>query len=165
LVVKPISSPILPGGGIPQMYRSAIVVFAALSLAASCLHAGTSSTTGFSTAPAELKLSQGGLLDMNRLSFKNTAGVSFQSGEFGGMSQYYLNTITYQASKPLVVRAQVGVENTMFGSSALRSSGGSGARFVIPYLGIRYQPRENLIIDISISHRPTDYGYYGGYRH
>ena len=159
------------------MYRSAIVVFVALSLAASCLHAGTSSTTGLSGAPAEFKLSQDGLLgtasgtdfkgllDMSRLSFKNTAGISFRSGDFGGMSQYYLNTITYQASKPLVVRAQVGVENTMFGNSTLRSSGGSGARLVIPYLGVRYQPRENLIIDFSFSHRPTYYGHYGGYRY
>ncbi len=128
------------------------------------------------TKVSELKLSPGsllgkttaldfkGLLDPNRLTFRNRLGVSFQSGAFGGMSQYYTNTITYRASKPLVIVAQVGLENRSFGNASLRSSAG-GARLVLPYFGLHYQPRENVRIDISISHIPAHYGNYGGFRY
>ena len=158
------------------MSRIAVLFLLAISLAAPNAFAAASDTTPV-LQPTELKLSQDGLLgapkgldfkgllSSDRLSFQNTIGVSFQSGEFGGMSQYYLNTITYQASKPLVIRAQVGVENTMLGKSSVLSSTGGGTHLVVPYLGVQYRPLENLTIDISISNRPSYYGYYGGYRY
>ena len=158
------------------MSRTAVLFLLAISLAAPGAFAAVSGTTPV-LQPKELKLSQDGLLGApngmdfkgllrsDRLTFRNTVGVSFQSGEFGGMSQYYLNTITYRASRPLVIRAQVGIQNTMFGKSSVLSSTGGGAHLVVPYLGVQYRPLENLTIDISISQRPAYYGYYGGYRY
>jgi hypothetical protein len=158
------------------MRRFAIALIVAFGLSTPNLHAGVSDT-GPTDTPSELKLSRDGLLGApkgldfkglltsDRLTFRNTVGISFRSGAFGGMSQYYLNTITYRASKPLVIRAQVGIENTMFGQSRALSGTGGGTRLVVPYLGVQYRPLENLTIDISISHMPAHYGYDGGYRY
>ena len=157
------------------MRRFAVVIAVALSLVIAQSHAGVTEPTATPTSP-EFKLSKGsllgnstslgfkGLLDPNRLTFRNTMGISFRSGAFGGMSQYYTNTITYRAAKPLQIVAQVGIENTSFGNASLNSSVG-GARLIVPYFGVRYQPRENIQIDISFSHRPSYYGHYGGYRY
>ena len=54
-----------------------------------------------------------GLLDLKKLSFNHTIGASYNSGQYGGMSQYYLNDITYQISKPLIIKAQIGVINNL----------------------------------------------------
>ena len=156
------------------MMRLMLIGFAVVCVAASSLY-GDEATPTAPTGKVDLKLSQGGLfgsgkgldlgglLDTKRLSFQNTVGMSFQSGSFGGMSQYYMNTMTYHASKPLVVRAQVGIENTMYGSSRFGSASGNGARVIVPYLGLQYQPRENLLIDISFSNMQTYYRYRRGY--
>ncbi|MDP6041073.1 MAG: hypothetical protein QGG64_21160, partial [Candidatus Latescibacteria bacterium] len=58
-----------------------------------------------------------GLLDLKKLSFNHTLGFSYSSGQYGGMSQYYMNDITYQVSKPLIIKAQVGVINNLSSNS------------------------------------------------
>lgn len=158
------------------MYRIVIALAVALSLSAPNVSAEVPDTAP-SVRPSDLKLSRDGLLDTgkgldlkdllssDRLTFHNTIGVNFRSGDFGGMNQYYLNTITYKASRPLVIQAQVGIENTMFGKQGQALGAQNGARLVVPYLGLQYRPSDNLTIDIAIRHMPRHYGYYGGYRY
>ena len=107
-----------------------------------------------------------GLFESGRLSFRNTVGFNFRSGAFGGASQYYLNTISYRANttKPLLFEAQVGLEHVLRGNSAFGSAMGNSTKLVVPYVGMFYQPRENIQIEIQLSNSPY-YRYRGGYRY
>ena len=107
-----------------------------------------------------------GLFGSGRLTFRNTVGFNFRSGAFGGASQYYLNTISYRAntSKPLLIEAQVGLEHLLKGNSTFGSAMGNNTRLVIPYVGMFYQPRENIQIEIQLSNSPY-YRHRGGYRY
>jgi|GEM_PF-1778259 len=87
-----------------------------------------------------------GLLDPERFSIQHSVGMSFTSGSFGGMNQYYLSTITYKAAKPLTIRAQVGVANTMFGTP-IGGLGASATQIIIPDVSLLYQPKDNLRIE------------------
>ncbi len=106
------------------------------------------------------------LFASDRLTFKNTVGFNFRSGTFGGASQYYLNTISYRANSktPLLFEAQVGLEHVLRGNSAFGSSLGNNTKLVIPYVGMFYQPRENIQIEIQISNSPY-YRSRGRYRY
>lgn len=110
----------------------------------------------FSPKPLGLGEKFKGLFDSDRLSFRNTVGFNFRSGAFGGASQYYLNTISYRANtkKPLLFEAQVGLEHILQGNSAFGSAMGNSTRLVIPYVGMFYQPRENIQIEIQLSNSP-----------
>ncbi len=123
-------------------------------------------TIDFSPKPLGLGEKFKGLFDSGRLSFRNTVGFNFRSGAFGGASQYYLNTISYRANteKPLLFEAQVGLENVLQGNSAFGSSMGNSTRLVIPYVGMFYQPRKNIQIEIQLSNSPY-YRSGGRYRY
>ena len=123
-------------------------------------------TIDFSPKPLGLGEKFKGLFESGRLSFRNTVGFNFRSGAFGGASQYYLNTISYRANteKPLLFEAQVGLEHVLKGNSAFGSGMGNNARLVIPYVGMFYQPRENIQIEIQLSNSPY-YRHRGGYRY
>lgn len=112
----------------------------------------------FSPKPIGLGEKFKGLFDSDRLSFRNTVGFNFRSGAFGGASQYYLNTISYRANtkKPLLIEAQVGLEHVLQGNSNFGSALGNSnnTRLVIPYVGMFYQPRENIQIEIQLSNSP-----------
>ena len=112
----------------------------------------------FSPKPIGLGEKFKGLFDSDRLSFRNTVGFNFRSGAFGGASQYYLNTISYRANtkKPLLIEAQVGLEHVLRGNSTFGSALGNSnnTRLVIPYVGMFYQPRENIQIEIQLSNSP-----------
>ena len=95
-----------------------------------------------------------GLFDTSKLSFQHTLGMSYGSGQYGGLNQYYLNTITYQVSKPLVIKAQVGFQNTLSGTPFYGSTNGSGTRVIVPDIGILYQPKPNLRIEFHFSNAP-----------
>ncbi len=158
------------------MFKSSIFALAVLFLSAPFAEAGvglssetvdvTTSLTPekeFSTALVQTQKFKG-LFDSSRFSFQNTIGMSFRSGGRGGLSQYYLNTITYKAAKPLTIQAQVGLEHNLYGSPAIGPSGrGGNVRIVVPYLRALYQPRPNIQIEIQFSNRPHYYGYGGGY--
>lgn len=105
-----------------------------------------------------------GLLDLKKLSFNHTIGVSYGSGQYSGMSQYYLNDITYQVSKPLIIKAQVGVINNMSSNTRFGSSSSGGVQVVIPNVSVLYQPRPNIRLEFGFSTMPgnTGYPYYGG---
>ena len=125
-------------------------------------------TPGKETALAPVQApSFKGLFDTRRFSFQHTVGVSFRSGTFGGGNQYYLNTITYRASEPLVIQAQIGVQNNLYGRPAYGSSGGGATQIIVPHIGVLYQPRSNIRIELQFSNTP----YYGwddtrrGYRY
>lgn len=122
----------------------------------------------FSPKPLGLGEKFKGLFDSGRLSFRNTVGFNFRSGAFGGASQYYLNTISYRANteKPLLFKAQVGLEHVLQGNSTFGSGLGNSnnTRLVIPYVGMFYQPRENIQIEIQLSNSPY-YRSYGRYRY
>ncbi len=115
-------------------------------------------TIDFSPKPVGLGEKFKGLFDSGRLSFRNTVGFNFRSGAFGGASQYYLNTISYRANteKPLLIEAQVGLEHVLQGNSTFGSALGNSnsTRLVIPYVGMFYQPRENIQIEIQLSNSP-----------
>ena len=123
-------------------------------------------TADFTPKPLGLGEKFKGLFEPGRLSFRNTVGFNFRSGAFGGASQYYLNTISYRAntSKPLLIEAQVGLEHVLKGNSTFGSALGDNARLVIPYVGMFYQPRENIQIEIQLSNSPY-YRHRGGYRY
>ncbi len=123
-------------------------------------------TVDFGPKPFGLGEKINGLFDSGRLSFKNTVGFNFRSGAFGGASQYYLNTISYRANSktPLLFEAQVGLEHVLQGNSAFGSSLGNSTKLVIPYVGMFYQPRENIQIEIQISNSPY-YRSRGRYRY
>ena len=104
-----------------------------------------------------------GLLDLKKLKFNHTIGMSFSSGQYGGMSQYYMNDITYQISKPLIVKAQVGVVNRMSGNARYGSTSAGGVQVVVPNVSVLYQPKPNLRIEFGFSTSDGyGYPYYGG---
>lgn len=123
-------------------------------------------TIDFSREPLGLGEKFKGLFESGRLSFRNTVGFNFRSGAFGGASQYYLNTISYRANttKPLLIEAQVGLEHVLRGNSAFGSALGNNTKLVIPYVGMFYQPRENIQIEIQLSNSPY-YRHRGRYRY
>ena len=103
-----------------------------------------------------------GLLDLKKLKFNHTIGMSFSSGQYGGMNQYYMNDITYQISKPLIIKAQVGLINNMSGNSRFGSSSAGGVQVVVPNISLLYQPKPNIRIEFGFS-SGEGYGYpYGG---
>jgi hypothetical protein len=91
-----------------------------------------------------------GLLDLKKLKFNHTIGVSYSSG-YGGLNQYYLNDITYQISKPLIVRAQVGLVNQMSGNTRYGSTSPGGVQVVVPNVSLLYQPKPNIRIEVGFS--------------
>lgn len=123
-------------------------------------------TVDFTPKPVGVGDKFKGLFESGRLSFKNTVGFNFRSGAFGGASQYYLNTISYRANTktPLLFEAQVGLEHVLRGNSAFGSSMGNSTKLVIPYVGMFYQPRENIQIEIQLSNSPY-YRSGGRYRY
>ncbi len=105
-----------------------------------------------------------GLFQSDRLSFDHSLGMSFSSGAGGGMNQYYLNTITYKVAKPLIIQAQVGLQNTLSGSPSYGSSSGKSTQLIVPHFGVLYQPKPNLRIEFSFSNQPRQpYGNWGRY--
>jgi len=104
-----------------------------------------------------------GLMASDRLSFQNTAGISFTSGAGGNLNQYYMNTITYKANKPLIIKAQVGVQHNLYGSSTFGAPNGGNTRLVVPYFGVLYQPRDNIQIEFQFSNQPSSYHGRRGY--
>lgn len=103
-----------------------------------------------------------GLFDLKKLKFNHTIGISYGSGYGGGLSQYYLNDITYQVSKPLVIKAQVGLVNNMSGTRYGSTSSG-GVQVVVPNVSLLYQPKPNLRIEFGFS-TFNGYGYPYYYR-
>lgn len=99
-----------------------------------------------------------GLFDLKKLTFNHTIGISYGSGYGGGMSQYYLNDITYRISKPLVIKAQVGLVNTMSGHARYGSTSSGGIRVVVPNVSLLYKPKPNLHIEFGFS-TFNRYGY------
>ena len=105
-----------------------------------------------------------GLLDSDRLSFQNSVGINFSSGFGGNLNQYYLNTITYKAKQPLIIKAQVGLQQNLYGSPAFGSAKGGNTKLIVPFLGVLYKPRDNIQIEFQFSNRPPSYyGARGGY--
>lgn len=96
------------------------------------------------------------LLDLNKLSFNHTLGMTYSSSQGGGLSQYYLNEVTYQISKPLVIKAQIGVANNLSATTQYGSS--SGMQVIVPNISILYQPKPNLRIEFGFSNMPNYYG-------
>ena len=121
---------------------------------------------GVSLRPAA-GLASRGLFDPGRFSLQHTFGVSFRSGAFGGLNQYYLSTITYRAAKPLTIQAQVGIQNTLYGSPTYGAFRRGGVRIVVPRIGVLYQPRSNIRIEFQFSNLPSYDGPFGwgGYRY
>lgn len=96
------------------------------------------------------------LLDLKKLSFNHTLGMTYSSRQGGGLSQYYMNEITYQISKPLVVKAQIGVANNL--SAATQYGSTNGVQIVVPNVSVLYQPKPNLRIEFGFSNMPNYYG-------
>ena len=97
------------------------------------------------------------LLDLNKLSFNHTLGMTYSSSQGGGLSQYYLNEITYQVAKPLVIKAQIGVANNLSATTHYGSTS-SGVQVIVPNVSVLYQPKPNLRIEFGFSNMPNYYG-------
>lgn len=104
-----------------------------------------------------------GLFDLKKLNFNHTIGISYGSGYGGGLSQYYLNDITYQVSKPLVIKARVGLVNNLSGNARYGSTSSGGVQVVVPNVSLLYQPKPNLRIEFGFS-TFNGYGYPYYYR-
>jgi len=125
------------------------------------IHSDQSSEMNSQKSGLQIPLAQGlqqanSLFDMKKLSFDHTIGMTYSSGQGGGLSQYYMNEITYQISKPLVVKAQIGVANNM--SAVTRYGSNSGVQVVVPNVSVLYQPKPNLRIEFGFSNMPNYYG-------
>ena len=77
-----------------------------------------------------------------------------------------MNEITYQISKPLVIKAQIGVANNL--STATQYGSTSGVQVVVPNVSVLYQPKPNLRIEFGFSSMPNyygrpNYGFYAPY--
>ena len=158
------------------MIRSLILVAAILVCAAASIPADVgipalpARSSGSLASPSDDPLGLGktaefrGLFDSKRLSFQHTVGMSFSSGgNGGGFTQYYLNTITYKAAKPLTVHAQVGIQHNVYGKALYGSSSSGSARIVVPYVGLLYEPSPKFRIEIQFSNTPYYYGFRRGY--
>lgn len=97
-----------------------------------------------------------GLFATQKFDMQHTVGFNFGSGA-NRFSQFYLNTMTYKVSEPLTIQATMGVQNQTLGNSSF-GGGASGARIIIPKIGILYQPRPNFKIEFGFSNTPY-YGY------
>jgi len=144
---------------------SALLVLAPAAFAETGLSTSTTRVQGLTPtaeSPLGLKPSLAGLFDVSRFRVQHSVGVSFGTGSFGGLNQYYLSTITYRAARPLTVMAQVGIQNNLYGQPAFGSSKAGRANLVVPYLGVLYQPRPNLKIEFQFSNLPSQsYGRWG----
>jgi hypothetical protein len=137
-------------------------VLALITVSLFATHAGAD--VGLNTdqkSGLQIPLSQGmqkasSLIDLKKLSFNHTLGMTYGSGQGGGLSQYYLNDITYQISKPLIVKAQVGFSNNL--SAATRYGSSSGVQIIVPSVSLLYQPKPNLRIEFGFSNIPNAYG-------
>lgn len=94
------------------------------------------------------------LLASGRLDMQQSVGMSFGTGA-NRFSQYYLNTLTYKVSEPLTIQATLGIHNQSLVGTGYGAS--TGARVVIPNVGVLYKPTENMRISFSFSNAP----YYG----
>jgi hypothetical protein len=115
-----------------------------------------SQKSGFQIPLTENLQKTDSLLDLSRLSFNHTLGMTYSSTQGGGLSQYYLNEMTYQISKPLVIKAQIGVANNL--SSTTKYGSASGVQVIVPNVSILYQPKPNLRIEFGFSNMPNYYG-------
>ena len=115
-----------------------------------------SQKSGFQIPLTENLQKTNGLLDLSRLSFNHTLGMTYSSTQGGGLSQYYLNEMTYQISKPLVIKAQIGMANNL--SSATKYGSTSGVQVIVPNISVLYQPKPNLRIEFGFSNMPNYYG-------
>jgi len=157
------------------MGKGLVVALASLLLLATLADAGTGASSPLDIPglkPSDeglvgLKSTSKGLFDASRFSLQHTLGVGFRTGSSGGLGQYYLSTITYKAAKPLIIQAEVGIQNNMYGTPAYGSSRGGSAKIILPRVGVFYQPRPNIRIELQFSNQPPYNGYdrfgWGGY--
>jgi len=97
------------------------------------------------------------LLASGKLDVQHTVGLSFGTGN-SGFSQYYMNTLTYKPASKVTVQATLGIQNQV-GAQNVFGQSVSGARIVVPNIGMLYQPTPNLRISIGFSNVPA-YGTY-----
>ncbi len=136
----------------------AITIMLAIGLSTG-LHADTAvGFSGGTTINNPLKPSAKGIKSLfasQKFDMQQTVGISFGAGS-NRFSQYYLNTMTYKVSEPLTIQATLGVQNRKLSSDAF---GSSGARVIVPNIGVLYQPKPNLKIQFSFSNSTDGYGY------
>lgn len=142
-----------------RLFKAATVAVGVIAFSAG-LHAETGvGFTGDSKVKNPLQPSATGLkgiFSAEKFDTQQTIGVSFGTGA-NRFSQYYLNTMTYRVSEPLTIQATLGIHNQSLGRDAY-GGGAGGARIVVPNVGILYQPRPNLRIEVGFSNAPG-YGY------
>ncbi len=93
-----------------------------------------------------------GLFAAERFDMQHTIGLNFGTGS-SNFSQYYLNTMTYKVSEPLTIQATLGVQNQSLGGSTF-GQGASGARIIVPNVGVLYRPTKNLMIEFGFRNTP-----------
>ena len=95
-----------------------------------------------------------GLFATEKFDMQQTVGLSFGTGA-NQFNQYYLNTMAFKVSEPLIFRTTLGIQTQALGS---RASGVRGTRLIIPNIGVLYQPNKNLKIEFRFCNTPQ-FGY------
>ncbi len=111
--------------------------------------------------------------DPSRFSMSQSYSTTFSSSSYGSNSYgLYLNTLSYQLFKPLVLSMDLGLYTPFYSSGAFRNSSmasqNSPAQFVMPRIGLDYQPSKNTHISIQFYNHGANqtYGYSPlGYRY
>jgi hypothetical protein len=142
------------------MMTRTTTILLALSICLLASPASADTGVGFSGEPTvtnPLKPTSEGLKALfatEKFDMQQSVGLTFGTGA-NRFSQHYLNTMTYKISEPLTIQATLGIQNQTLASGAYGSA--SGARLIVPNIGILYQPKPNLRIEFGFSNTP-----YGG---
>jgi hypothetical protein len=87
----------------------------------------------------------------------------FSSGHASQTSGLYLNTLSYQFGIPLTLSLDLGMHNVF--SSSFNSAYGepvvNDPGFILPRIGLEYQPTENLLVGVHLFNMQDAYKAYG----
>jgi hypothetical protein len=109
--------------------------------------------------------------DPSRFGMQQSYSVSFSSSGAGSHSSgVYLNTLSYDFGIPLRLEVDVGMYNMFysnFGNQMLQermNQGGHAPQFLLPRVGLEYQPTENVMLMLEVIQVNDALKAYGPYR-
>jgi hypothetical protein len=109
--------------------------------------------------------------DPSRFGMQQSYSVSFSSSGAGSHSSgVYLNTLSYDFGIPVRLSVDVGVYNMFhsnFHNQMLQdrmSQGGHAPQFLLPRIGLEYQPTENVLLMLEVIQVDDAIKAYGPYR-
>jgi hypothetical protein len=113
-----------------------------------------------------------GFIDPLRFDMSHSVGFGYASGSGQATSQgYYMNTLSYRFSAPVMLRLRTGVTNNPFAASGSMTQPGQSSLTSMfnsaEFFGgadLIWKPRDNMRIQISVDRIPAGmYGYNSHY--